>query len=284
MQTTKFFAAAKQVDQRSRKAMVAFLANHYRYDTMNSWNRATSYANCVKVDRLGLTRAQVDKAHEVMSVPYWNSDIQYVLDDFTEDTQGRWTIGFNGRMSGYLVLYESHYETTDHKSRCRSCGQLNFKSVVQLTEDPNERVIAQEILKSANSWRSEVYLGQSAIAALPLSDEEKLILINRLRPGLKDGTLDNKCGACGAEGERGRANLTQGIRRLIVNSRGVDQDADFDDWSMSQLRERVNLVRRFDEVCDEMRAAFIDLLDSSEVVEEVVMTPTKVRRLTHASL
>ena len=280
---TKFFAP-KQVDMRSRKAMVSFLQDHRRYDTMNACNRSTSYANCAKVTRMGLSSAQVDKAFEVMSLPYWNDEIQYILDNFTEDMQGRWTIGFNGRSSGYLVLYESHYETTDHKSRCRSCGQLNFKSVAQLAEDPNERVIAHEILKSHGSWFAEVYLGQSAIAALPLTDEEKLAIIKRLKPVLKDCTLDNKCGKCGAEGERGRANLPRGIRRLNVSSRGVDDDTDFEDWSMSQLRERVKLVRRFDEVCDEMRSAFIDLLESSEVVEEVVMTPTTVRRLAHASM
>lgn len=278
----KFFA--KQVDLRSRDTMIAFLANHYRYDTMNSWNRATSYANCVKVDRLGLTRVQVKKAFDVMSVPYWADEIQYVLDDFTEEMQGSWTIGFNGRSSGYLVLLESHYETTDHKSRCRSCGQLNFNSVVQLPDDSNEHVIAQEILKSHNSWFAEVYLGQSAIAALPLTDEEKLAIIKRLKPVLKDCTLDNKCGSCGTEGERGRVNLTRAIRRLSVSSRGVDQGTDFDEWSMIELRERVNLVRRFDEVCDEMRSVFIDLLDSSEVTEEVVMVPKTVRRLAHASM
>lgn len=278
----KFFA--KQVDMRSRKAMVSFLKDHDRYSTMNSCNRQSSYSNCVKVTQMGLTSAQIDKAFEIMSVPYWNEEIQYVLDDFTEDMQGRWTIGSNGRSSGYLVLYESHYETTNHKSHCRSCSQLNFKSVAQLAEDPNERVIAHEILKSHGSWFAEVYLGQSAIAALPLTDEEKLAIIKRLKPVLKDCTLDNKCGRCGAEGERGRVNLTQAIRRLSVSSRGVDDDTDFDEWSMSQLRERVKLVRLFDEVCDKMRSAFIDLLESSEVVEEVVMTPTTVRRLAHASM
>ena len=39
----------QKVDRRSREQMVEFLAGHFRYNTMNSWNRGTSYANRVKV-------------------------------------------------------------------------------------------------------------------------------------------------------------------------------------------------------------------------------------------
>ena len=39
---------SKQIDTDNRQAMAEFLANHFRYYTMNSWNRLTSYANNVK--------------------------------------------------------------------------------------------------------------------------------------------------------------------------------------------------------------------------------------------
>lgn len=39
----------EKVDLRSRDAMVSFLVNHFRYNTMNSWNRSTSWANNLKV-------------------------------------------------------------------------------------------------------------------------------------------------------------------------------------------------------------------------------------------
>ena len=44
------------VDLRSRADMTAYLENHFRYPTMNSWNQATSYACNLKVDRLGQRR------------------------------------------------------------------------------------------------------------------------------------------------------------------------------------------------------------------------------------
>jgi len=51
------------------------------------------------------------------------------------------------------------------------------------------------------------------------------------------------------------------------------------DLSTSDLRERVELVCRFDRACDEIRDAFIRLLDNCKVVEETVMVPKTVRRL-----
>lgn len=114
-----------KVDLRSRAAMIEFLSNHYRYDTMSSVNCATSYAHCVKLHRLGLTAAQMDNASDVLSTDFVD-EITWPIDEFTREQAGGYTIGFNGRSGGYLVLLESRYEDTGHKSRCRSCGQLNF--------------------------------------------------------------------------------------------------------------------------------------------------------------
>lgn len=42
------------VDLRSRKAMIDYLEDHFRYFTMNSWNRSQSYACNLKIYKLGL--------------------------------------------------------------------------------------------------------------------------------------------------------------------------------------------------------------------------------------
>lgn len=60
-ESNSFFA--KEVDTTDRKAMADFLTNHFRYDTMNSWNESTSYANNVKIYNLGIEDKEVlDKA------------------------------------------------------------------------------------------------------------------------------------------------------------------------------------------------------------------------------
>ena len=55
----------QKLDYRSRKAMVGFLKNHFRYDTMSSWNRASSYANNMKIRNLGLTSEQASRLYDM---------------------------------------------------------------------------------------------------------------------------------------------------------------------------------------------------------------------------
>ena len=39
----------RRVDLRSRSSMTEFLRGHFRYNTLNHWNRSTSYANNIKI-------------------------------------------------------------------------------------------------------------------------------------------------------------------------------------------------------------------------------------------
>jgi ribosomal protein S27AE len=211
---TAFFE--RKVDRRCRKAMAEYLAGHHRYSTMNSWNGMTSYANCVKVTRLGLTRAQLDKAFEILETDFW-VEIEWPIQDFTFEMKG-WTIGTNGRSDGYLVLYRASIEETGHKSFCPQCGQRNFRAVT---------------------------------------------------------AEYSTCGVCGGK----RVDFDTPPKTLNVLARSVDQDEDFADWSMEDLRARVDLIRRFDRACDEVRAAFIDLCERAQVVEETVSVPKKQKVL-----
>ena len=54
----------KEIDKRYREVMVAYLKKHFRYNTMNSWNRSTSYANCIKLHH-------VDKPKDIDSDAWW---------------------------------------------------------------------------------------------------------------------------------------------------------------------------------------------------------------------
>lgn len=120
---------SKKVDLRSRKAMVDFLTNHFRYDTMNSWNYSSSYAHCVKVHSLGLTGEQVDKAYELLDMTEAYDNINWLLEEFAKEHNYAWQVGFNGRSGGYLVLYQGGRKALDYKSRCTHCGQLNYKTI-----------------------------------------------------------------------------------------------------------------------------------------------------------
>lgn len=119
----------EKVDKRSRKKMYQFLDKHFRYDTMSSWNRCTSFANNVKIYNLSLGELEA-KAYEAIhdDLPY-ELYVYPIISEFSRRTNGRYTIGFNGRCGGYLVLYNSEYELSQYKSYCRKCGQQNFQEV-----------------------------------------------------------------------------------------------------------------------------------------------------------
>ncbi len=270
----------KKVDRRSRAAMRAFLARHFRYDTMNSWNGLTSYANNIKTHRLGLTPEQSGKADEMLETDYWD-EIRDPIDDFTESQGYEYTIGTNGRSGGYLVLYQSRREQTGHLSYCPSCGQRNFKKVPSAFQDDNEKVISKEILKSQGSWHPGNYLGLSSIQELSIPDDEKLKLIDSLKVRLADCSETDACGIC----RKPRRNYDAPPSRLMASYKSIDQGEEFfaEDWPMWQLRDRVDLVCAFDAACDEIRSNFISLLEDYDVVQVTRWNPVKVKqRVVHA--
>ena len=95
----------------TRKEMVEFLKNHFRYDTANSWNKSTSYARNVKIYNIGLSKVLEDKALDLICEEGFNEMMACLYDllveQFEEETD--YTIGSNGRSGGYLVLYHKNY-------------------------------------------------------------------------------------------------------------------------------------------------------------------------------
>lgn len=202
----------RNVDHRSRKAMIDFLRGHFRYNTMNSWNHSTSYANNVKVDEIGLTHEQTMKLFEIMDC----DDAYYIATrliwEFGYQHDWQWQVGFNGRSGGYLVLYRGGWKPGEHKSFCTTCGQRNFRTV-----------------------------------------EES----------------GCRCGRCGGET---RMNYDVPPKNIYtMPGKSVDMDEDFKDWSIGELRERVQLVEEFDRLCDDIVAEAAWMADNMEVEEQEIM-------------
>ena len=120
----KFF---KKIDMRSRKALVGFLTQHFRYFTMNSWNRSVSYANCVKVHRLDLTPSQMEQAWGMLECEQVFDVIHGMIREWSAVREWRWQVGFNGRSGGYLVLYQGGLDYKNaHTARCDMCGKRTW--------------------------------------------------------------------------------------------------------------------------------------------------------------
>jgi hypothetical protein len=121
----------RQMKPRTRKEMITFLRDHFRYNTMNSWNRSKSYARNIKIHNLeGLDAAEHRRAYEMLDVEEAFYGFKHELAEFQLRHKHSWQIGTNGRSGGYLVLYQGGRRATDYKSVCAACGQLNFATVV----------------------------------------------------------------------------------------------------------------------------------------------------------
>lgn len=102
----------KAIDLTDRKSMVSFLENHFRYYTMNSWNRSTSYANNVKIYNLGLSEEQAEQAYGILDLDLDRTELDLNIQQIFSEFQAKtgYAMGFNGRSSGYLVLYDTQYD------------------------------------------------------------------------------------------------------------------------------------------------------------------------------
>ena len=120
---------SESVDLRSRQEMTDFLRNHFRYNTMNSWNQATSYACNLKIHRLGLESEIESKLYDMLGTQEFYCLRQDALGLFNEMHDYQWQAAFNGRSGGYLVLYQGELRPSGHLSYCTCCGQRNFRSV-----------------------------------------------------------------------------------------------------------------------------------------------------------
>lgn len=95
------------VDIASVKSMWEFLHDHFTYFTLNSWNGLRSIAHNVKLYNLSLSGDWI----EVLKYLEDESDsggLQFEISDAIREFETEWkgyTIGFNGRSGGYIVLY-----------------------------------------------------------------------------------------------------------------------------------------------------------------------------------
>lgn len=197
------------VDKRSREAMTEFLTGHFRYNTMNSWNRSTSYAHNLKIYNLGLDNDITDKLYSLLQVEESYDPLNDLMREFGESNNYRWQAGMNGRSGGYLVLYQGQLEPSGYKSRCIRCGQQNYKSVAE---------------------------------------------------------SGNICGRCREPARRDYPHTH--MRTVTYPGRSTDEYEDFEDWTLSQLRERIELIQEFDRLADAIVAEAICIAKNYKVCEE----------------
>jgi ribosomal protein S27AE len=213
MKTKTFY---QEIDLRSKKQMIDFLVNHYRYNTMNSWNNSTSYANKMKIYNCIPNELQ-NKVFELMKAENFYDDLNWVIENWNAENNYNYQAGFNGRSGGYLVMYEGGKKESEHKSICTNCGQKNFTEATETNKN---------------------------------------------------------CGRCGNDTRVNKKMFT------IYSKPGlsIDQNEDFEEWSIDSIKERVKLVQSFDKLCDDIVDEVISMAQNNEIEEEEY-TVTKTRKV-----
>jgi len=212
----------KQVDKRYRETIVKFLQKHFRYNTMNSWNRSTSYANNIKLHNIDKPFDIDDETWwELLWVPQWQEKLSDLLEDFGRKHNWQWQAGINGRSGGYVVLYRGGIKPSGYKSYCTHCGQKNYQAV----------------------------------------------------PEGQIGT----CGRCDA---KARVNFKQTDMQVFTwPGKDVDMRENFEDWTRSDLRERVELVQDFDRLCDNIVSAYLETCRNYRIAEEEIFVSKTIKVL-----
>lgn len=72
----------------------------------------------------------------------------------------------------------------------------------------------------------------------------------------------------------------------IYLGRSIDQNEDFEDWSDEDLKERVELVCKFDRLCDDIREQFLQCCRPDCIQTQTVTIVTErrylvLRRISH---
>lgn len=250
--------------------MIAYLVNHFRYNTMNSWNGSTSYAANVKVQKLTFPNNEVrNRAYDLIQTDDAYEDVRYIMRRFDKDHDYEWQVGFNGRSGGYIVLYQGGRKKSEHKSVCTSCGQRNFKSVLPPAVTKEDRL--KHYMATHNFWTTAVTNEQSEVKTIGLSEDEVTQLINRWRSTgeLKWVSSSNVCGACNKPTRVNR----EFMETFTHPGKSTDMGEDFAEWDMYSLKQRVKLVMEFDRMVEQCIKAFVDFCTNHEAVEETYHVP-----------
>ncbi len=258
----------------TRKEMIAFLRDHFRYHTMNSWNNATSYARNIKIRNLDLTHEQRDRAYEIIYAKGAFDEINELMRDFETAHKYEFQMAFNGRSGGYVVLILGGQKPSGYQSHCIACGQRNYKKVLPMASTPQE--IVQNFVRAHSGWAEEVYLTQEELTKLGLMNKEILRIVQQTRKDLKNVEYisDNICGSCNAPE---RVNYsTPHLQVFTQPGIGIDMDADFEEWEDYSLNARYKLIKEFDATVDESISVFKALCDSCKAVEKTIMVPRTI--------
>ena len=91
---------------------------------------------------------------------------------------------------------------------------------------------------------------------------------------------EGQIGTCGRCDAKTRVNFKQTHMQVFTwPGKDVDMYEDFDGWTLSQLRERVELVQDFDRLCSAIVSEYCDTCRNYRIAEEEILVPKTIKVL-----
>ncbi len=91
---------------------------------------------------------------------------------------------------------------------------------------------------------------------------------------------EGEVGTCGRCDAQARINFKQTHMQVFTwPGKDVDMYEDFQDWTLSELQQRVELVQGFDRLCDDIVSAYIDICRNYHIIEKEILVPRTIKVL-----
>ncbi|MFH1615889.1 MAG: hypothetical protein ABIG61_12505, partial [Planctomycetota bacterium] len=91
---------------------------------------------------------------------------------------------------------------------------------------------------------------------------------------------EGQIGTCGRCDAKARVNFKQTHMQVFTwPGKSVDEYEDFTDWTLSEIRQRVELVQDFDRLCSDIVSAYCETCRNYRVTEEEILVPKTIKVL-----
>jgi len=91
---------------------------------------------------------------------------------------------------------------------------------------------------------------------------------------------EGEVGTCGRCDTKARINFKQTHMQVFTwPGKDVDMYEDFQDWTLTELQERVELVQSLDRLCDDIVSAYVDICRNYRITEKEILVPKTIKVL-----
>jgi len=91
---------------------------------------------------------------------------------------------------------------------------------------------------------------------------------------------EGQIGICGKCEAKARVNFSQTHMQVFTwPGKSTDEHENFDNWTLDELRQRIELVQDFDRLCDDTATEYVNTCRNYRITEEQILVPKTIKVL-----